>query len=533
MMNMSFLSNLQRMCPLTVMRYVVVFNLISAIVSLIVFYEPNIKKDVILVTNCALSVLMLVLREKIIKLNNEIIRVCKAIQHGDFESRVINPKYLGHFKEIADSVNNFVDVTDSFVRESMLAMKAVSEGRYYRKIRPEGMRGAFKVAISGINAAIDQLAAAAALKDKHEEMVSQMMSEIEDMVANATHGNLSVRITQANYDGEYKKLVGSMNDLMDSVLAPIDDSVEVLSCLSKGDLSRKIGKDYQGAFGKIKDAVNLTIDTLQDMVTNIVKSSHNIKDVSEEIANGTMNLSRRTEIQASQFEEIAASIANITEKLQESTENALKAQDKSGEARGIALKGGEIVTNAINAMKKIESSSAQISQIVSTIDEIAFQTNLLALNASVEAARAGEAGKGFAVVAQEVRALAERSAMASKEIRVLIENNLGDVKQGSELVDVTGQALNEIVEHSNVVAELISQISEASQVQKETIYEINSAVSDTDSAVQQNAALVQESSAAAKDLFEQADLLSKLMDFFCSSQKLLNATKAQERLLSV
>lgn len=292
------------------------------------------------------------------------------------------------------------------------------------------------------------------------------------------------------------------------------EAVEVLEAMSEGKLTLRMEGDYEGTFKDIKEAVNGTIDKLRDMVMQINEAAEAVSSASAEISSGSSDLANRTEQQASSLEETAASMEEMTGTVRSNSESAMNANQLSASARDIAEKGGNVVDEAVTAMSSIEKYSQKISDIISVIDEIAFQTNLLALNAAVEAARAGDAGKGFAVVASEVRALAGRSATASKEIKQLISESAGQVKTGAALVNQAGDTLREIVTSVRQVADIVSGISEANVQQTTGINEINSAISHMDEATQQNAALVEENTAAARSLSDQAVSLLRMMQFF-------------------
>ncbi|MEZ5933971.1 MAG: methyl-accepting chemotaxis protein [Alphaproteobacteria bacterium] len=248
---------------------------------------------------------------------------------------------------------------------------------------------------------------------------------------------------------------------------------------------------------------------------------HEIKSVTgevdsaaREIATGSSALSSRTEEAAANIEETAASTEEVTATVKQNAENAANASKLAEDANRTAIRGGEVVKQAVTAMTGIEGSAQKITDIIGVIDEIAFQTNLLALNASVEAARAGEAGKGFAVVAQEVRQLAQRSAQAASDIKSLIQGSNGQVKNGVELVNRAGQALNEIVGSIGKVAGIVEEISGASQEQASGVQEISRSITSMDEVTQQTSAMVEQSSAAARMLSDQAGRLSELIAFF-------------------
>ncbi len=291
-------------------------------------------------------------------------------------------------------------------------------------------------------------------------------------------------------------------------------AVEILSGLASGNLTREMTGDYTGTFGEIKKAVNSTVGKLHEMVKQIIEAARSVNSAAHEIATGSGDLSQRTETQASSLEETAASMEQITGTVKKNSTNALNASELSAKANAVASDGGRVVEEAVTAMGSIEKSSQKISDIIGVIDEIAFQTNLLALNAAVEAARAGDAGKGFAVVASEVRALAGRSASASKEIKALINESAQQVRTGASLVNHAGTTLKDIVASVNKVSGIVTDIARASQDQATGIDEINTAIAQMDEVTQQNAALVEENTAAATSMVDQARALEELMNFF-------------------
>jgi methyl-accepting chemotaxis protein len=294
----------------------------------------------------------------------------------------------------------------------------------------------------------------------------------------------------------------------------IREATSILESMAKGDLTRSMEQEYDGDFAAIKRAMNQTISNLASLVQRISNTASEVNNAASEISSGSIDLSQRTEEQASNLEQTAASIEEITSTVKQNSENAIEASDLAAEANEVAQDGGAVVKEVVSAMSRIEDSSKKISDIISVIDEIAFQTNLLALNAAVEAARAGDAGKGFAVVASEVRSLAGRSASASKEIKSLINESAGQVENGAALVTKAGERLTNIVTSVEQVSRIVANIANASQEQANGIDEINTAITQMDEMTQQNAALVEENTAAAQSMVDQAELLDELMGTF-------------------
>jgi methyl-accepting chemotaxis protein len=287
-----------------------------------------------------------------------------------------------------------------------------------------------------------------------------------------------------------------------------------LDRLSKGDLTGRLSQVFSQEYEKLRGDFNATAESLQDALRTIVKATDGISSGSDEIAVASDDLSRRTEQQAASLEETAAALNLITTTVKKMAAGAGEAAAVVATTRQDAESSGVIVQQAVEAMGKIKGSSQQMSQIIGVIDEIAFQTNLLALNAGVEAARAGDAGRGFAVVASEVRGLAQRSAEAAKEIKALISASSEQVDSGVTLVGKTGVALKGIIDKVATMDTLVREISAQSQDQATSLAEVNIAVNQMDQVVQQNAAMVEESTAAAHALKSETQDLTAIVGRF-------------------
>jgi methyl-accepting chemotaxis protein len=298
------------------------------------------------------------------------------------------------------------------------------------------------------------------------------------------------------------------------IVRPLRTAVDIARKVADGDLTAQIDATAKDETGQLLLALKDMNTSLLNIVGEVRSGTDSIATSSTQIAAGNQDLSSRTEEQAGSLEETASSMEELTSTVKQNADNARQANQLAASAAQVAVKGGEVVAQVVGTMESINASSNKIVDIISVIDGIAFQTNILALNAAVEAARAGEQGRGFAVVASEVRNLAQRSASAAKEIKTLIGASVEQVNAGSMLVAQAGSTMNDIVDSVQRVSDIITEITAASSEQSVGIDEINRAIGQMDAVTQQNAALVEESAAAAESMQHQAHNLAQVVSVF-------------------
>ena len=299
-----------------------------------------------------------------------------------------------------------------------------------------------------------------------------------------------------------------------SITAPLRQAVRVAQAVSEGDLRSEIEVHSRDEAGQLLSALQHMNNSLTGIVNEVRHSSDTIATATSQIAAGNLDLSSRTEEQAAALEETTASMHELAGTVKQNYDSGKHANELAESASKVAVRGGEVVGQVVHTMESINASSRKIADIIGVIDSIAFQTNILALNAAVEAARAGEQGRGFAVVAGEVRQLAGRSAEAAKEIKGLIEASVRNVSEGCMLVEKAGSTMDEIVVSVRRVSDIMGEISSASADQSHGIDQINEAMGQMDQVTQSNAALVEESAAAAQSLERQAQTLVHTVSVF-------------------
>jgi len=298
------------------------------------------------------------------------------------------------------------------------------------------------------------------------------------------------------------------------VTQPLERCVALARGIAAGDLTQTIEVNSSNEMGHLQQALSDMNHSLEGIVRQVRAGTDSIFSASSDIASGNLDLSNRTELQASSLERTAASMAEVTQAVSTNAQHASQANQRAAAACDVASRGGEVMRGLIDTMASIKASSQRIVDIIAVIDGIAFQTNILALNAAVEAARAGEQGRGFAVVADEVRHLAKRAADAAKEIKALIEASVTQVEAGSTQVQQAGGSMTDIVESIHRVTDIMAQMSQESSVQSGSIAQVGSAIEQMNGVTQQNAALVEQAAAAARSLQDQAEQLERLVSTF-------------------
>ncbi len=419
---------------------------------------------------------------------------------GGRTMRIIANPIHSESGERMGTVVEWSDRTQELAAEKEVAsiVDAVIRGDLAQRISLDGKVGFFAALSQGINGIV--------------ENVAGVVTEVHKLVAAANSGNLEVRMQFEGKAGLNRTLGEGINELVAEVSSVVDEVQKLVSAANEGDLTARMPVEGRGGlFQKVGVGINEFTANMSGIVAQVKRAAGEVSRGADEISQGNTDLSQRTEEQASSLEETASSMEEMTSTVKQNADNAAQANQLAAAARQQAEKGGAVVSRAVTAMSGIKDGSKRIADIIGVIDEIAFQTNLLALNAAVEAARAGEQGRGFAVVASEVRNLAGRSATAAKEIKALIQDSVHRVDEGSTLVVQSGATLEEIVAAVKKVADIVGEIAAASHEQSAGIDQVNKAVMQLDELTQQNAALVEEASAASQSMAEQARALNDSM----------------------
>ncbi len=430
---------------------------------------------------------------------NEVSGVTEALAHGDLQRRVPVAGLDGSLLKLAEDVNGSVDQLAHVLGAAIDALGALSSGRALARV-DVAAEGEFARMVASVNAM--------------SEFVGTLTLTQGQLVAAVRAGRFEPLQGVDRFEGFQRELYEGLNGLVAELGTAMGAVRGAMGRLAEGDLSVRMEGAYRGEFEAMQTSVNGTIDRLRDLIGRIQSASGHIHAAAAEIATGNEDLSRRTEAQAANLEETAASIEELTGTVKQTADNAREANGLATEAAAVAARGGELVQGVVQTMSGIEDGSKRMSDIIATIDGIAFQTNILALNAAVEAARAGEQGRGFAVVAAEVRALAQRSAGAAKEIKALIDDSVARAGEGARRVDDAGRTIADLVGVVRRVSGLMAEISAATLEQTTGIEQVNETIGQMDHSTHQNATLVEEATAAARAMADQADGLRQLVGQF-------------------
>ncbi|MDR1688973.1 MAG: methyl-accepting chemotaxis protein [Clostridiales bacterium] len=462
---------------------------------------------------------------------------------GDIDARLDISKFNGAYKEVAESTNKMLSGIIGDILSVFDILIKFGDGDFNASMA--NLPGKKKV----FNEILEKMSA---------NLIS-VNDNINSLVRGAIEGKLSNRIDTDKYKGDWAKLMGEMNSLMEAIAAPIAEASEVMTKVSEGnfketmkgnyngeflsikesinttvknissyideisstlrfladnDLTQDITRSYVGEFSSIKEAINHIFQTLNSVIGNITAASVQVSEGAKQISESSTTLAEGASKQASAIEQLNATVTIINENTGRTANFARQAEELSAQSTKNALDGNSDMKEMLNSMEGIKDSSEKITRIIKTIEDIAFQTNLLSLNAAVEAARAGEHGKGFAVVAEEVRTLSGRSSVSAKETAQLIQESIERVEEGSRIAVKTAEALNTIMNDAAKVGDIISNISISSQEQAESISQVTEGISQITNVVQANSSTSEESAAASQELSSQSDVMMEMVRVF-------------------
>ena len=346
------------------------------------------------------------------------------------------------------------------------------------------------------------------------ETIKNMVKEMNSLTNSALEGKLGVRGNSESFKGAYQEIVHGVNKTLDAMMSPLNESSAAIVMLANKDMTVRVKGDYKGDHAKIKEVLNLAVETLDKALQQVAIGAEQVASASVQVSTGGQSLSQGASEQASSLEEVSSSLQEMSSMTRQNAQNAREAKGVSEQARESADKGVESMSRMSSAINQIKTSSDSTARIVKTIDEIAFQTNLLALNAAVEAARAGDAGRGFAVVAEEVRNLAMRSAEAAKNTASLIEDAVKNSENGVAINAEVLKNFQEIAEKTNKVSQVVAEIAVASEQQDQGISQVTKAVEQLNQLTQHNAANAEESASAAEEMSSQSEEMRSMVAGF-------------------
>ncbi|NMM61820.1 HAMP domain-containing protein [Clostridium sp. P21] len=403
------------------------------------------------------------------------------------------------FEGINNSLKDVKNAVDELIVDASMLSDAALEGKLDIRADAEKHGGDFKKIVGGINDLV--------------EAVVKPIKEVTNVMSEISKGNLEVSVN-GDYKGEFLALAESVNNTARDLRHVIQEISDVIGQISEGNLAIDHIREFKGDYVSISNSLNTILESLNDIIGEMNTASEQVSTGSGQVSSGSQALSQGATEQASAIEELTSSVTEIASQTKENAINANEANKLSLKVKENAEQGNVAMNEMLKSMTDINESSANISKIIKVIDEIAFQTNILALNAAVEAARAGQHGKGFAVVAEEVRNLAARSANAAKETTALIEGSIDKAKKGTGIANDTAKALYEIVDGVSKVTTLVAEIAASSNEQDTGISQINLGLEQVSQVVQTNSATAEESAAASEELSSQAEILKDMVSKF-------------------
>ena len=462
---------------------------------------------------------------------------------GDLDYQIDASKYQGSYKEMIDSINKLVKTFSEEITLILGAIKEIGEGNFHTNFKwLPGKKASFNLQLTtlmnqfnGINTEIVLLTKninegnlnSKANADKFHgewrnlledlnvliDAISGPVKDVMSALSELKAANFKYRVT-SEYQGDFGTMVNGINESFEATDSYITEVSGILGDMASGDLTNEIKRDYVGQFTEIRESINSIAHSLNATISEISSSSEQVMAGSSQVSSSAIGLAQGATEQASAVQNLTESVAEVKRQIIENTENTQQSAKLAKESKHNAELGNVEMRELMKAMEGILESSNKISQIIKTIEDIAFQTNLLALNAAVEAARAGEHGKGFAVVAEEVRGLAGRSRDAAKITSELINESIMRVEEGTKGAKATADTLNNIVRNVVDVAEVLDKIHDAGNNQADAINKINTGVNQIAQIVQSNTATSEESAATSEELSSQAEMLKQMIAFF-------------------
>lgn len=421
----------------------------------------------------------------------------EELEKGRLDYRIRTP-FQSDYNMLKGRINNTCEVISTTFNALKVVIDNIQKGNFHDKVNHK-LVGEYAQIVEEGHLAMANLAG--------------VFSEINGVMGYAARGKLDERITNFQH-GEIENLQVSINDSLKLIESGFEDVIQASTRMADGNFSQPITNNYEFALNEAKQAVNSSMDRLTETMTSLRQAAHQVYENTDNVVEGTQSLNQRTQNQAASLEETSAAMEQTTAQIRSNLENTIEASKMSQEQSVSLQQANSLMMDTKHSMHAIQSASQKIKDITTLIDSIAFQTNLLALNAAVEAARAGDHGRGFAVVAGEVRNLAGKSADAAKEIEKLIHESTTAIDIGVGQVEKVADSLNEVTQATEKMQQIISEVERASQDQAVGVEEVNKAITHIDSITQQNAALVEETTASTEGLKESADTMQAIIRTF-------------------